>query len=117
MRCTHTLHAATLLIDQNWSIAPHGFAQVRRQFAQLFWRVDIAGKNDESERIRIPKKRLFPITYGYTFTPQYRGIQRHLAHHNRDTIDVFGDHRGTETAGVIDLGKTFGAQTVECFTT
>lgn len=58
---THPLHAAAFLINQDRGIPADTVAQVPRQAAQLFGRIDIAGEQDESHRVRRPEKPTFPI--------------------------------------------------------
>ena len=61
-RGAQTLHAPALLIHRNHRIAAHRIAHIIAQGADLIGRVDVARKQDETERIDFPEKRFLVDT-------------------------------------------------------
>jgi hypothetical protein len=114
MRAAHPLHAPAFLVDQDRGITAHQVTQIAGQAAQLVGAVDIAGKQDKAERVRITEKPAFPWRDLQRGWPDNRRRLRHLIDHDRDTFRTFGLQGSAEPAGIVAVGKAAGAQPVPC---
>ena len=71
------LHAPAFLIDGNGGLAANGLAQFAAQAIDLIGRVDVAGKKDEPERVRLAKERRFIPGQAQPVRVEDRGTKCH----------------------------------------